>query len=658
MTETELAHSMQDHQHQGKYSAVDDRSDHMSDTDSDATYIEEEGVVEGQPGPTEFPTNQRASEAVALKRSVTGHDISDSDSESPDETSQSLLGRKKSNASSSSASSSTAATRAADSRVTTSVRKTKEAPPDPSGNPSNSLKPRCNYGGKCYRKNPSHRMEFRHSDEDEEGLPPSKRLRRDDGSASSSTSPATSASKKTCLEITREASPLCFLLTKVSGIPEKYNSSLAVHISDILSPCMGDLIASAQFNYMFDIPWLVQQYPTQFRSKTLLIVHGEQRQAKAALHEAAHPYSNIKLCQAKLDIMYGTHHSKMMLLLYTSGMRVVIHTANLIDRDWHQKTQGVWISPIFPKVDPSTTGADSPTSFQRDLAEYLTAYRSPSLQDWIGHVRGHDMSQAKVHIIGSVPGRHAGGAMHKWGHMKLRQVLKDCGPNEADVRGWPVIGQFSSVGSLGPDKDKWLCAEWLQSLSRCQGSGRKMQGESGSKTLKLIFPTKDNVRTSLEGYPAGGSIPYSIKTAKKQLYFSSFLHQWNASTRGRSRASPHIKTYCRMSPDSEHIAWFLVTSANMSKAAWGALEKNGQQLMIRSYEIGVAFLPADFVSGSTKFAISQPPASSSCDSNELHFPLPWDTPLVPYSRDDRPWLWDIPYTDLPDSHGNCWVPPS
>ena len=31
---------------------------------------------------------------------------------------------------------------------------------------------------------------------------------------------------------------------------------------------------------------------------------------------------------------------KMMLLLYDDGLRVVIHTANLVDGDWAQKTQG------------------------------------------------------------------------------------------------------------------------------------------------------------------------------------------------------------------------------------------------------------------------------------------------------------------------------
>lgn len=36
-------------------------------------------------------------------------------------------------------------------------------------------------------------------------------------------------------------------------------------------------------------------------------------------------------------------------------------------------------------------------------------------------------------------------------------------------------------------------------------------------------------------------------------------------------------------------------SANLSKAAWGALEKNNTQMMVRSYELGVLFLPSAFV---------------------------------------------------------------
>ena len=109
--------------------------------------------------------------------------------------------------------------------------------------------------------------------------------------------------------------------------------------------------------------------------------------------------------------MFGTHHryiiynvlyyyigviSKMMFLLYKEGLRVVIHTANLIDKDWDQKTQGsalssqntlilislysVWMSPIFPRSDSS--GSESTSKFQQDLSvciEYYSVKSSPSL---------------------------------------------------------------------------------------------------------------------------------------------------------------------------------------------------------------------------------------------------------------------------------------
>lgn len=38
-----------------------------------------------------------------------------------------------------------------------------------------------------------------------------------------------------------------------------------------------------------------------------------------------------------------------------------------------------------------------------------------------------------------------------------------------------------------------------------------------------IFPSVDNVRNSLEGYVAGGSLPYSSSTASKQPYLKTFL---------------------------------------------------------------------------------------------------------------------------------------
>ncbi|XP_017656295.1 tyrosyl-DNA phosphodiesterase 1 isoform X2 [Nannospalax galili] len=389
-----------------------------------------------------------------------------------------------------------------------------------------------------------------------------------------------------------KGNPFQFYLTRVSGIKAKYNSK-ALHIKDILSPLFGTLVSSAQFNYCFDVDWLVKQYPPEFRKKPILLVHGDKREAKAHLHAQAKPYANISLCQAKLDIAFGTHHTKMMLLLYEEGLRVVIHTSNLIREDWHQKTQGIWLSPLFPRIDQENyKSGESKTHFKADLISYLMAYNAPSLQEWIDTIQEHDLSETNVYLIGSTPGRFQGSHKDNWGHFRLRKLLKEQASSVPKAECWPVVGQFSSIGSLGPDDSKWLCTEFKESLL---GEDGRTPGKSAAP-LHLIYPSVENVRTSLEGYPAGGSLPYGIQTAEKQNWLHSYFHKWSAETSGRSNAMPHIKTYMRPSPDFSKLAWFLVTSANLSKAAWGALEKNGTQLMVRSYELGVLFLPSAFVS--------------------------------------------------------------
>uniref|UniRef100_A0AAR2L1U5 Tyrosyl-DNA phosphodiesterase 1 n=1 Tax=Pygocentrus nattereri TaxID=42514 RepID=A0AAR2L1U5_PYGNA len=438
-----------------------------------------------------------------------------------------------------------------------------------------------------------------------------------------------------------------FYLNKVTGIEKKYNTG-ALHIKEILSPMFGTLKESVQFNYCFDIPWMVKQYPPEFRDKPVTIVHGEKRESKARLIQQAQPYSHIRFCQAKLDIAFGTHHTKMMLLWYEEGFRVIILTSNMIQADWYQKTQGLWMSPMYPRLpegSPETAG-ESRTHFKHDLLEYLRAYRAPELAEWIERIKEHNLSETRIYLIGSTPGRFQGPDMEKWGHLKLRKLLSEHTCPVQNAEQWPVIGQFSSIGSMGLDKTKWLAAEFQRTLTTLG------KASSSSSPGTSVYPSVDNVRTSLEGYPAGGSLPYSIQTAQKQLWLHSYFHRWKAEVTGRSSAMPHIKTYMRASPDFSQLAWFLVTSANLSKAAWGALEKNNTQMMIRSYELGVLYLPSAFDMSSFLVEKNIFPVSSSSTG----FPVPFDLPPQHYASKDQPWIWNIPYTQAPDTHGNIWVP--
>lgn len=79
--------------------------------------------------------------------------------------------------------------------------------------------------------------------------------------------------------------------------------------------------------------------------------------------------ANWILHKPPLPISFGTHHSKAMLLVYPHGVRVIVHTANLIYVDWNNKSQGLWMQD-FPWKDQ--TNPIKGSGFENDLIEYLS----------------------------------------------------------------------------------------------------------------------------------------------------------------------------------------------------------------------------------------------------------------------------------------------
>ncbi|XP_014788087.1 bromodomain-containing protein DDB_G0270170 isoform X2 [Octopus bimaculoides] len=178
--------------------------------------------------------------------------------------------------------------------------------------PATPTKPICKFGTACTRKNPTHWEDFEHH-EIEEKKPVKKQKADNDSAATASVSKSpvapptpekksqsgdkTMSLEKSIRTTYREGQPFSFFLTRVKGISSQYNSSFVMGISDILSSAFGNLQASCQFNYMFDIKWLMQQYAPEFRQKPVLIVHGFKGSEMTGLQNDASKFSSVSLCQ-------------------------------------------------------------------------------------------------------------------------------------------------------------------------------------------------------------------------------------------------------------------------------------------------------------------------------------------------------------------------
>lgn len=265
-------------------------------------------------------------------------------------------------------------------------------------------------------------------------------------------------------------------------------------------------------------------------------------------------------------------------------------------------------------------------------------------------------------------GYHKGEAMKHYGHLLMKEILSKEIFSDTFVSA-PLVCQFSSLGSLD---QKWLFDEFLSSLSAGKAEdnmanlGPPSRDASG---LQLVWPTVTQVRHSIEGWSAGRSIPGPSKNIQKP-FLTSHWHLFDGGHLIRARAMPHIKTYARYA--AGRLAWVLLSSSNLSKAAWGVLQKKGTQLMIRSYELGVLFLPSltghhsqpdggtfsctaastrDPIPGNIQFVPF--PSQEARGASVVQFCLPYQLPPKQYDGGDTPWMADVPMAGL-DVFGRSW----
>ncbi|KAI1854145.1 hypothetical protein JX266_001286 [Neoarthrinium moseri] len=491
----------------------------------------------------------------------------------------------------------------------------------------------------------------------------------------------------------RKLIPSPFRLTTIRDLPDAANAD-AVSLHDLL----GDPLISEcwEFNYLHDVGFLMGHFDEDTRSLVKVhIVHGfwkREDPSRLMLHEEASQYKNVTLHTAYMPEMFGTHHSKMLILFrHDDTAQVIIHTANMIAKDWTNMTNAVWQSPPLPLAKDSSPGQpDAPlgsgAKFKADLLSYLRAYNTKRdvCKPMVEQLAKYDFSAVRGSLVASVPGRHAvedDPSVTRWGWAAMKHALRSVPLESGESE---VVVQVSSIATLG-GTDAWLQRTLFASLS---SSSHKQKPRPG---FKVIFPTPDEIRRSLDGYASGGSIHTKIQSAQqqKQLEYLRpvFCHwandtpggvdagglssQLGARDAGHKRAAPHIKTYIRYN-SSSCIDWALLTSANISKQAWGEAANGAREARVSSWEIGVLVWPEVLADDKEAkmvgtFGTDTPPADGDAKADTegkgglardtsgplVGLRIPYNLPLQRYGPGEKPWVATAEYKE-PDWMGQTW----
>ncbi|KAG7131798.1 tyrosyl-DNA phosphodiesterase like protein [Verticillium longisporum] len=233
--------------------------------------------------------------------------------------------------------------------------------------------------------------------------------------------------------------PSPFQLTHIRDLPSSSNAD-AVTLRDLL----GDPLISEcwEFNFLHDIPFLMSHFDEDTRDLVKVhVVHGFWKREdgnRMALQEEAAAWKNVELHTAPMPEMFGTHHTKMMILFrHDDTAQVIIHTANMIAKDWTNMTNGVWRSPLLPLGDGKPEAEEeseanedfgSGRKFKSDLLRYLRAYdaRKITLRPLTEQLVKYDFAGVRAVLIASVPGRHAihDTSQTAWGWPALKRALR------------------------------------------------------------------------------------------------------------------------------------------------------------------------------------------------------------------------------------------
>lgn len=368
----------------------------------------------------------------------------------------------------------------------------------------------------------------------------------------------------------------------------------------------------------------------------------------------------------KYKLMYGTHHTKMILVGMEDRLRVIVYTCNMLGDDLIWQANGAFIQDFPLKHSVASAPTALGDDFERTLMHYLESYGYHAKKSWslgapsrtlVEQIAQYDFSNAKGILIPSIPGYHPivpeeeqrpeNGRPTKplVGYLKLKDAIQTHAAThqssqKRSTRYGPVVCQFSSIGSLS---EKWI-RDFGTSLSAAPVPKGKQELVD---MVKVVWPTIEEMEATHAGLGGGASLPGTTNNLKRKFLMPLFC-KWSprASSNNpihQAKSVPHIKTFFQLRHTKEQgekqeeksFAWFCIGSQNLSKAAWGEIinGKYGKCHRVNAWEMAVFVCPTIFGKGQRLV-----PFTGKEGPDDTAIPLPYDCIPQRYSRlNDEPW---------------------
>ncbi|KAI0341097.1 phospholipase D/nuclease [Trametopsis cervina] len=417
-------------------------------------------------------------------------------------------------------------------------------------------------------------------------------------------------------------------------------------LSEILSP-KSEVAFAIISAYVINFPWMY----TFFDPKTPVIVVTQDQRGEETIKEVLPEW--IKTTPF-LRGGFGCMHMKFMLIFYKTGrLRVVISTANLIEHDWRDIENSVWVQDVPARVNPlahDPRAEDFASAMTRVLRSVNVA---PALITLMRN--GHDLplrrleelrekwdfSRVTVKLIPSLAGKHEGWpSVIRNGHTALMKAIRDMNVETPQGKELILECQGSSIAAYSTQwTNEFYVSARGESAEKWLAKPRTQRAKLPYPPIKILFPTKRTVQQSVLGENGGGTM-FCRRNQWEAAKFPRELFYDSRSKRGRvlmhskmvigtfrlSGLAAKVPGKAKSEQDGAAtsdncIGWAYVGSHNFTSSAWGTLSGSdfNPALNITNFELGIAFPLRDESHLASVACWERPPKKYALGSDEPWF---------------------------------------